>query len=478
MKHKRKLTLAALLPLLSSCSLIPGSWQESEIDHSTFEGTTEPLDLPENVSSVGWDWEAPEETDIVEANPFPLGVIVTISDGVIALRGDTGEELWRYRRVGEEVTDANVTTSGDRVALAYPVEEEETEAAVTPHDVVLLDSATGKELGSHTEDFTTEAALTGDITTLSPMPEHLGLLSDSSRIVYRDVDDERTGVFSLDLETGEETWSLTDLEGEGQEGRDFNPKGVVASGDTIILSGNFMDEDIESLDETAEEQEHTVVLLGLDAASGEELWRHEIDRNAPIDLHPVRLGVERSSGAVIAEASSPQGMDEWILDPTSGDRLTDEKFFSEREGDVIGALEDTVVHEIRHLEDDEFEYSYTDFSGETHTTIRTTAPSKRMSRVFVLPLEGAIVWLDVNQTNTSFDPEEAAWDEARLVVDEDGESHVIDLGVRVERDYAQDGSGALRSSLPNPANMIVVPGALVVQEKVPGGPRRLVGVVP
>lgn len=463
-----------LLPLLSSCSLMPGALQESEIDHVVYQGSAEPLEVPQNLTSVGWDWEAPEETDIVDVRPFPLGVVVTVSDGVVALQGDTGEELWRYRRVGEAVTDANVTTSGERVALAYPVDVED-EAAVAPNEVVLLDSATGEELGSHTEDFTAEAALPTNVTTLSPMPEHLGLLSDSSRIVYRKLDDQRTGVYSLDLETGDESWSLTDLQGEGQAGRDFHPKGVVASGDTIILSGNFMDEDIDSLPEISEEQEHTVVLLGLDADSGEELWRHELDMDAPIDLHPVRLGVQLTSGAVIAEA---RGVDEWILDPASGERLTEEGFFSEREVDVIGALENSVVTEQWLVDDEEFEYSYTDFSGDVHTTFRTPGSARRMGSVFVLPLEGAIVWLDVNQTNTSLDPEEAAWDEARLVIDEAGESRVIDLGVQVERDYVQDGSEAQRSSLPSPPDMTVAPGALVVQEKVPGGARRLVGAVP
>ncbi|QVJ03120.1 PQQ-like beta-propeller repeat protein [Nocardiopsis eucommiae] len=467
----------ALLPLLSSCSLAPEGWQEGEIEHVVFQGTAEPLEVPRSLSSVGWDWEAPEETGIVEVRSFPLGVVVTVSDGVVALRGDTGEELWRYRRVGEAMTDANVTTSGERVALAYPVEED-TDAALVPHDVVLFDSATGEELSSHVEDFTAEDALPGNVMTLSPTPEHLGLLSDSSRIVYRKLDDQRTGVYALDLETGDESWSLTDLQGEGQEGRDFHPKGVVTSGDVVVLSGNFMDEDIESLPETSEEQEHTVVLLGLDADSGEELWRHEIDRNAPIDLHPIRLGVQQTSGAVIAEARGEEGVEEWVFDPASGERLTEEEFFSGREGRVSGVLENSVVTELSLEDDDAFEYAYTDFSGNTHTTIRADAPSERMTQAFVLPLEGAIAWLDVNQTNTSLGPEEAAWDEARLVVDEKGESRVIDLGVRVERDYAQDGSEAQRSSTPSPPDMTVAPGALVVKEEVPGGARRLVGVVP
>ncbi|WP_017546949.1 PQQ-binding-like beta-propeller repeat protein [Nocardiopsis prasina] len=474
MESTRILSVTALTLLLSSCSLMPGAWEESEIDHSVFQGIADPLDLPRSLSSVGWDWEAPEETDIVDVRPFPRGVVVTVSDGVIALQGDTGEELWRYRRVGEAVTDANVTASGDRVALAYPVDED-SEAADVPHDVVLLGSDTGEELGSHVEDFTAEEQVPGNITTLSPMPEHLGLLSDSSRIVYRDVNDERDGVFSLDLETGDQTWSLTELRGEGQEGRNFHPKGVVASGETVIISGNFMDEDIESLDETAEQQKHTVVLLGLDSVSGEELWRHEIDRDAPIDLHPIELSVQPVSHAVIAVTPGLHG-EEWILDPVTGERLTEEAFFSEREGDVIGALEGSVVNEVRQTDEDELEYTFTDFSGDTHRTIRASAPLERQWRAFVLPLEEAIVWLDVNRTKHSRDPNESVWGEARLVVDQDGDSRVINLGVRVERDYKEDGSPLSRFI--DPADMTVAPGALVVQEKVTGSPRHLVGVVP
>ncbi len=470
MELKRQLTAIALLSLLSSCSLAPEGWQEGEIEHVVFQGTAEPLEVPRSLSSVGWDWEAPEETGIVNVRPFPLGVVVTVSDGIVALRGDTGEELWRYRRVGEAVTDANVTTSGERVALAYPVEED-TDAALVPHDVVLFDSATGEELSSHVEDFTAEARIPGNIRTLSPMPEHLGLLSDSSRIVYRDMDDGGDGVFSHDLETGDESWSITDFREEGQEGRNFHPKGVVASGDTLILSGNFMDEDIDSLDEVTKEQEHTVVLLGLDSASGEELWRHEVDRNAPVDLHPFDLGVEQVSGSVVTE-----GVGEWILEPATGEHLTDERFFSDREGNVIGVLEDTVVNEIQQADGDELEYEYIDFSGDTRKTIRVSAPLERRWRAFDLPLEEAIVWLDVNRTEYSRDPEESVWGEARLVVDEENESRVIDLGIRVERDYKEDGSPS--GPFTDPADMTVAPGALVVKEEVPGGARRLVGVVP
>jgi hypothetical protein len=120
MELKRSLTMLALVSLLSGCSLMPWGSAESAIDHSVFEGSAESLEVPANVSSVGWSWEAPEETGVVEVRPFPLGAVVTVSDEVIALRGDTGEELWCYRRIGEEVADANVTSSGDRVALAYP----------------------------------------------------------------------------------------------------------------------------------------------------------------------------------------------------------------------------------------------------------------------------------------------------------------------------------------------------------------------
>lgn len=144
-----------------------------------------------------------------------------------------------------------------------------------------------------------------------------------------------------------------------------------------------------------------------------------------------------------------------------------------------------MVTEHHLSEDDGFEYSYIDFSGGTRAAVRASGPLERWGGVFLRPLDDAIVWLDVNQSEFSLDTHESSWDEARLMVTDtkDGQSRGIDLGIRIERDYKRDGASPY-APFSGPADMTLAPGALVVQESLrvqaegAEGSHRLVGVAP
>ncbi|MET9795646.1 hypothetical protein [Nocardiopsis alba] len=246
-----------------------------------------------------------------------------------------------------------------------------------------------------------------------------------------------------------------------------------------------MDETIESYDETLVDQDHTFLLFGLDSGTGEELWRHEADLFSNLDLSSSKLGAWPEHEAVAAVARA-QGL-EWILDPVTGESLTEEEFFLESDVSVIGAWADGLVtehvlwEEHSDLEGREYEYTYTDLSGRAQDTLIVGAPLERPRSSFVRPLEEAIVWLDVNGTEyANAWGALSSWDTALLVVTEKDtdEPLVLDTGIKVERDYEYDGSpdGAL---VPDPAFMIAVPGALVIRENLgDGGARHVVGLVP
>ncbi|MFE1102513.1 hypothetical protein ACFW4K_18505 [Nocardiopsis alba] len=448
------------------------------VDHTVFEGTVAEPEVPETVTSLGWTWESPEEANVVEVGALSTGPLVTVSDGIIALRGDTGEELWRYRRLGERVTDVNVTSDGERVVMAYADGDPDEETGISPQELVLLDASTGAVDGTHTAEFFLGRG------SFFPLPRNLDLLSDVGRIDHRE-EDEGSALVSSDLETGEEMWRISSVEGAGHEGRTLRFENVRTLGGVVVVSGLLMDETIESYDETLVDQDHTFLLLGLDSGTGEELWRHEADLFSNLDLSSSKLGVWPEHEAVAAVARS-QGL-EWILDPVTGEPLTEEEFFLESDVSVIGAWADGLVtervlwEERSDLEEREYEYTYTDLSGRAQDTLIVGAPLERPRGSFVRPLEEAIVWLDVNGTEyANAWGALSSWDTALLVVTEKGtdEPLVLDTGIKVERDYEYDGSpdGTL---VPDPAFMIAVPGALVIRENLgDGGARHVVGLVP
>ena len=88
----------SLLLSLAACGVPSGT------SHST---NTNPRQLtyPERVEQVSWKWEVPENFQIVDIIPVPVGVAVLLDDGFVVLAGDIGEEVWEYR-AGERARTA------------------------------------------------------------------------------------------------------------------------------------------------------------------------------------------------------------------------------------------------------------------------------------------------------------------------------------------------------------------------------------
>ncbi|QRN79534.1 MAG: hypothetical protein JK586_14895, partial [Nocardiopsis sp. BM-2018] len=61
------------------------------------EAPGEPAPVPTDVSEVGWTWTAPENTEVVRVDAGSHGPVVVLRDGLIALDGRTGDELWTHR---------------------------------------------------------------------------------------------------------------------------------------------------------------------------------------------------------------------------------------------------------------------------------------------------------------------------------------------------------------------------------------------
>ncbi|WP_156365994.1 PQQ-binding-like beta-propeller repeat protein [Nocardiopsis sp. NRRL B-16309] len=413
-------------------------------------------------------------------SPIPYGFSVSVSDGVIGVNGDTGDELWRYRRPGENATGTSVTPNGETVVVSYSAGEEETEDNADPpllHEIVLIDSSSGDIKGTRVTEFVDMGIVANQVTSFASVSEQIGILSDDSRIIYRDNERNGTDVVSLDLENGEELWRISPTQSDGNADRIFVPRNAVVSRDVLILSSTFMDRSVISGPDAGERQDHMISLMGIDVATGTEIWRHELEVNAPIETLPFKLDVEQSSGMLTAVARSNNYHGEWILDPTNGEVLTDATFFTEQSDTVVGIMEEAIVS-VREVSDgDEYEYSYSNLSGEIQKSINVEAPLERWQESFILTLEDSITWLDVNETGPS------SWNQAQLVVTdwENGETRVVDLGIEVQRRPNDDGSLGTFAPTPTPVNMTLGPGALVITEDLMaenGEPRRIVGLVP
>ncbi|OKI14476.1 hypothetical protein A6A08_12930 [Nocardiopsis sp. TSRI0078] len=165
----------------------------------------------------------------------------------------------------------------------------------------------------------------------------------------------------------------------------------------------------------------------------------------------------------------------------AGEVLTDTDFFTGQDDTAVGILGEAIVSVRKVSDGEEYEYSYSDLSGEVQQSVTVPAPLERREDSFTLAMEDSIAWLDVNEQAT----DDLSWNPAQLMVTDwdDGESRVIDLGIEVQRRPDMDGMrGAIPALTPPPASMLLAPGALVITEDLDGEDnepsRRLVGLVP
>ncbi|MFY7069235.1 PQQ-like beta-propeller repeat protein [Nocardiopsis changdeensis] len=89
------------------------------VDHTvaaTVPGTAPPV--PARAAEVAWSWTPPGDGAVVDVLPGTLGPVVVLDDGVVALDGATGGELWRYRLRGADAR-ASVHGGGTRVHVAH-----------------------------------------------------------------------------------------------------------------------------------------------------------------------------------------------------------------------------------------------------------------------------------------------------------------------------------------------------------------------
>ncbi len=93
-------------------------WLGRSTEHTTAAPLEEELVVPGSVSGVGWTWQSPEGARLYRVYRGVAGMVAALDDGVVAVHGGTGEELWRFRRPGGVVA-SGVTPDGEAVVVAF-----------------------------------------------------------------------------------------------------------------------------------------------------------------------------------------------------------------------------------------------------------------------------------------------------------------------------------------------------------------------
>ena len=218
------------------------------------------LDHRERVSEVAWVWESPGDYRPAIFS-IPGGVAVIHNEGVVALSGDSGDEIWKYE-VPNHAVVGNISDNGKYVVLQVGGEESE-------GDLIVLDSGVGELVYEKPlPDFSME--IVERAMEIPQLRDSLRGVTDESWIVLTESD-----VMAHRLRGEGNSWSVSNSE--------IAPCGDVTSVDSIavlsqvVVAAFTCYEQMEGEGEKnfTEGHEFTSGFVGLEVETGEALWRSE-----------------------------------------------------------------------------------------------------------------------------------------------------------------------------------------------------------
>ncbi|MGW9347396.1 outer membrane protein assembly factor BamB family protein [Nocardiopsis flavescens] len=301
---RRLAATAAAVALAAACS---AEEPASTTGHSVAQDPPDP-DRPEAVAGVAWTREGWSGTP-APVFPVPGGVAVLEDEGVAVLSGETGEELWHYRvDAGELGVLADVADDGRHIVVEERAHDAGwTDPANEPDggytELVVLDSRTGAELDRYPVSDTYGR---NHMERRSPFPGHhlasLGafdgdvwVFRQESSLVARHAGGERTA------------WAVPT--------EDLAECGALGTVDDVVVTGGVA---VAAADCSGPGRDgHTPGshLVGLDAATGEELWR--------VTAAPLGPSVERLlavHGGLVVDGVAGARV-RWAVDPATGEAV-------------------------------------------------------------------------------------------------------------------------------------------------------------
>lgn len=245
-----------VLAFVCGCSFLGPS-------HSIHDPGSSP-EFRDSISEIAWTWEPPRGVDGLVVRRIDQGAVVLFETGVVALSGETGEELWSYHDRSREFI-GNITSGGEHVVL-YDQEN---------FRVMLFESDTGRIVYEYMQDLA-GIDYTHDSSFDHLRPAMVGITGHAWIVRWED------SVSSYDLSTGERLWSVPNVPNCSDVGQVDD---LTVGKDVVVAATTCFEhpEDEESVAWTVG-WDFTSELVGLSPETGEELWRveHSIGQ-MPID---------------------------------------------------------------------------------------------------------------------------------------------------------------------------------------------------
>ncbi|MEU0241809.1 PQQ-binding-like beta-propeller repeat protein [Nocardiopsis sp. NPDC006198] len=316
------LLAALLLSVACSDSSILGNG----VSHVTAEREVQEPPPVESVSRAAWEWAVPEGHSIRSVEASPVGPLLSLNAGVVGLDGVSGEEVWHYLAPEEERFVSQVMNDGSAVLVSHGAEDAE-----TPSRVLLLDARSGEVL-----------------TEFEPVPHdwNPGFTNGEARAFVTGPEDL---VSVAGLDDGEELWRQPEqLTCEREPDADITHQGVYGMYESVVVTVANC---------TGATEIAAQVVAGLDARTGEELWRWETENE--------RLHMFTFAGDHVAVAL-PSGGDLAVINVLDGAVIqeTDVNLLHLREDGYLVRVADA------EQEDDLFEFRRFDGEGAQSVTFQ------------------------------------------------------------------------------------------------------------
>ncbi|MBE3001224.1 hypothetical protein IDM40_21375 [Nocardiopsis sp. HNM0947] len=299
------------------------------VRHSTADEPGQPAAVPDTVTRVGWTWEPGPGVRLSRIEEGTHGPLMVLTDGVVALDGTDGSELWSFRRPYDR--DMGVSVDGDRVIVTHVPADRS--AGGDPEERVDGSAEESTDTGPGAQAEVLDAATGENVPGLEEIP-HPSRDDLTGHHVARTVDqvfraeagdevEDATVLSAVDAATGEESWSAPVPAGGGRVCEGGLPElhhGLLISThvceDEEAFEGNTIgwreDPDV------APEVEH--VVQAVDPDTGERVWERTWDAVGDQSAWRITPAGPVSEGAdpvLLVEAfGSRAGV---VLDPATGE---------------------------------------------------------------------------------------------------------------------------------------------------------------
>jgi len=359
------------------------------------------LDAVSSVNEVAWEWRPNEGETASDVHAGSSGAVIELEDGLVGLRGDTGEELWKYRIPDTEGLSVAFSPSGEQAVVAAPDEP-----------AVLLDTATGALV---TEDvhWDGEARFLGE-----------------TRLLHRQGEETETLFRVSDLDSGTTLWEQEAPETCFEEESARLISATHNSEAIVLLLHCSKDTSEDSL--RAPDPDTVNALVALSAEDGRELWRYEsVDEDGLGSANALMLQdslvanlpgeegwliIDPADGTTLAESPRPVlavNENDYLVGPEPGGEepthelrsfdgdvltsatLSEDRWPADTSGTVVGLMDHLVTIDMERGSTEDSVNAVTTTWDEEDTESVITATTTKMASNFepgrLLPVPGAVL---------------------------------------------------------------------------------------